>query len=119
MSGSLTTAVIDAYRGGPAAGMLIDLFRLPRGADERHHLRTIETNSDGALNGPLIDGDALLPATYELLFHVGRYFKAQRVAPADAPFLDVVPVRFIIGDASHTHHLALLVSPWSYTAYRG
>lgn len=119
MPGSLTTAVIDAHRGGPAAGMLIDLFRLPRGAGERHHLRTIESNSAGALDGPLIEGDAVVVATYELLFHVGRYFKAQRVAPADAPFLDVVPVRFIIADAGRAYHLALLASPWSYTVYRG
>ena len=118
MPGSLTTAVVDAYRGGPAAGMLIDLFRLPRGAGERHHLRTIETNGEGALDEPLIAGEALLPATYELLFHVGRYFKAQRVSPADAPFLDVVPVRFLIGDAGRTYHIGLLASPWTYTAYR-
>ena len=119
MPGSLTTAVVDAYRGGPAAGMLIDLFRLPRGAGERHHLRTIETNGKGAIDGALIEGEAFLPATYELLYHVGRYFRSQRVTPGDAPFLEVIPVRFVIGDAGRSHHLALLVSPWSYTAFGG
>lgn len=119
MAGSLQTTVIDALRGAPAAAMLVDLFRLPRGAGERHHLRTIETNAGGTIDRPLIEGDDFVPAIYELLFHVGRYFKSQRVTLDDAPFLDVVPVRVTIGDTSHAYHLELLASPWSYTAFRG
>src|SRR5260370_37593771 len=79
MPATLTTAVIDALRGAPAKGMLVDVFRLPRGAGERRHLRTIETNDKGTVDAPLIAGDDLVvPATYELLYHIGRYFKAQR-----------------------------------------
>ena len=118
MPGSLTTAVVDALRGAPAGGMLVDLFRLSRGISERHHLKTIETNAQGAIDEPLIAGDALEPAIYEMLFHVGRYFKAQRVSADDAPFLDVIPVRFSIGDPNRDYHLGLLASPWSYTVYR-
>src|SRR6266852_1060716 len=77
MPATLTTAVIDALRGAPAKGMLVDVFRLPRGAGERRHLRTIETNDKGTVDAPLIAGDDLVvPATYELLYHIGRYFKA-------------------------------------------
>ena len=118
MPGSLTTAVTDALRGAPAKGMLVDLFRLSRGLSERHHLRTIETDDKGSSEGALIEGDALVPATYELLFHIGRYFKAQRVALDDGPFLDVVPVRFAVAHPDLSYRLALLATPWSYTVYR-
>jgi 5-hydroxyisourate hydrolase len=118
MPGNLTTAVIDALRGMPAKGMLVDLFRLPRQAGERRHLRTIETNANGTVDAPLLAGDDLVPATYELLYHIGRYFKAQRVALEEAPFLDVVPVRFTLVDPNRTCHVALVVTPLSYTMYR-
>src|SRR5712692_2796438 len=72
MPATLTTAVIDALRGAPAKGMLVDVFRLPRGAGERRHLRTIETNDKGTVDAPLIAGDDLVvPATYELLYRTG------------------------------------------------
>lgn len=117
-AGQLTIAVVDALRGTPARGMLVDLFRLPRGAGERRHLRTVESEALGRVTAPLLEGDALVPAIYELLFHVGRYFTAQRAALDDAPFLDVVPVRFSIGDVAKPHHVTLLASPWAYTVYR-
>lgn len=122
MAGQLTTAIIDAVHGGPARGMLVDLFRLPGlpgSIAERQHLKTIETDERGAVSTPLLAEEALVPATYELLFHVGRYFRAERARRDEAAFLDVVPVRFTVADATRSYHLALLVSPWSYTAYRG
>ena len=118
MAGNLSTAVIDALRGAPAKGMLVDLFRLPPDLGERRHLRTIETDAGGTSAAPLIEGEALIPAVYELLFHIGRYFKAERMPLEDAPFLDVIPVRFSIGDTSRPCRLILLVSPWTYTVYR-
>jgi 5-hydroxyisourate hydrolase len=117
-SGRLTVAVVDVLRGMPAEGMLIDLFRLPRGAGERRHVRTVETVAGGAVATPLVEGEALVPGIYELFFHVGRYFKAERVALKDALFLDVIPVRFSIADAGKPHHLTLLASPVAYTVYR-
>ncbi len=118
MPATLTTAVIDALRGAPAKGMLVDLFRLPRHVGERHHLRTIETNDKGSVDAPLLAGDDLAPATYELLYHIGRYFKAQRVPLEDGPFLDVVPVRFALTDPNRACHVVLVVTPLSYTMYR-
>ena len=118
MPGSLTTAVIDAQAGRPAAGMLVDLFRLERGIGERHHLKTVETNAKGAIDMPLLTDDALRPATYELLYHVGRYFKAHRVPLDDGPFLDVVPVRFSVAHPERDYHITLIAAPWSYTMYR-
>lgn len=117
-SGRLTVAVVDALRGIPAEGMLIDLFRLPRAASERRHLRTVETTAGGAVAAPLLEGEALVPGAYELLFHVGRYFKAERVPLKDALFLDVIPVRFSIVDGAKPHQVTLLASPVAYTVYR-
>jgi 5-hydroxyisourate hydrolase len=117
MVGGLTAAVIDTMRGAPAAGMLIDLFRLEHGKGLRHHLRTVESAAPGAA-AMLIEAEALVPGTYELLFHVGRYFKAQRVPLGEAVFSEVIPVRLIIADAARPHQLTLLAGPSSYCVYR-
>ncbi|HEY0526965.1 MAG TPA: hydroxyisourate hydrolase [Stellaceae bacterium] len=130
--GLLTTHVLDTSRGAPAAGLLIDLFRLGSKPTERTHLRTIETSTSGHTDGALIEGDALVPGVYELLFHVGRYFRRSGVggvgstaaggggaaAATEPPFLDLVPVRFAIADAAQSYEIALAISPWSYAVYR-
>jgi 5-hydroxyisourate hydrolase len=118
MAGGLTAAVIDTVRGAPATGMLIDLFRLEHGRGQRHHLRTVESAAPGAAAATLIEAEALLPGTYELLFHVGRYFKAQRAPPGEAVFSEVIPVRLIIADTTRPHQLTLLAGPSSYTVFR-
>ena len=113
MSGRLTTEVIDTLRGTAAAGMLVDLFVLPHGGRERHHLKTMETATADA---PVLEPDAFAAGTYELLFHVGRYFKANRATLGDAPFIDVLPIRFTVVTAERDHRVTLLVNPWCYTA---
>jgi 5-hydroxyisourate hydrolase len=77
------------------------------------------TNADGRTDAPLMIGDAFRTGTYELVFAVGGYFKSLGTATADPPFLDVVPVRFTIADPDGHYHVPLLVSPWSYSTYRG
>jgi 5-hydroxyisourate hydrolase len=57
--------------------------------------------------------------TYELVFEVGAYFRSLGTPTADPPFLDQVPVRFSIADPGGHYHVPLLVSPWSYSTYRG
>jgi 5-hydroxyisourate hydrolase len=64
-------------------------------------------------------GDDLRAGRYEIAFHVGDYFRARGVALPEPPFLDVVPVRFAIADASAHYHVPLLASPWAYSTYRG
>jgi 5-hydroxyisourate hydrolase len=109
VSGRLTTHVLDTASGRPAAGIPIALARLD--GDGREELAEVTTNADGRTDGPLLaDGD-LLPGTYELTFSVGAYF--------GRGFLDRVPVRFRIKDADEHYHVPLLVSPWSYSTYRG
>ena len=76
------------------------------------------TNQDGRLDQPLLEGAAFQPGRYELLFHVGDYFRAQGVTLADPAFLDIVPIRFGISEEAH-YHVPLLVSPYGYSTYRG
>ena len=105
---SLTTHVLDTMRGVPAAGMKIELWSV----DQSKILKSVQTNSDGRVDEPLLTGEGIKPGTYELLFFVGDYFGERR-------FLDRVPVRFVISDAAAKYHVPLLVSPWAYSTYRG
>jgi len=105
---ALTTHVLDTARGCPATGMTIELWSI----DQSKLLKTVQTNSDGRSDSPLLSGKEMVAGTYELVFHVGDYFDERK-------FLDRVPVRFIISDAAAKYHVPLLVSPWSYSTYRG
>jgi 5-hydroxyisourate hydrolase len=105
--------------GQPAAGMIIDLYRLGGDGSACDHLLTVQTNADGRVSAPLLTGDALLAGEYELVFHVRDYFETLLSDASASPFLNVVPIRFTIFDASQHYHVPLLVSPWAYSTYRG
>ena len=115
--GRLTTHVLDTSAGVPAAGVAIDVLAQRDG--DWLLLRTITTNADGRADGPLLEGADLQPGQYELRFHAGDYHRAAGVNQGDFPFLDVVPVRFGIADASAHYHVPLLLSPYGYSTYRG
>jgi 5-hydroxyisourate hydrolase len=108
---SLSTHVLDTARGRPAAGVGIELARLADGS--RAILRTTVTNADGRTDAPLLVAGQLEAGSYELVFAVGAYF-----APEPC-FYDDVTVRFVVEQPGQRHHVPLLVSPWSYTTYRG
>ncbi len=111
--GRLTTHVLDTASGRPAAGIRIDLSV---GGDI---LKSVVTNEDGRVDGPLLaDGD-LKAGTYELVFHAGSYFRDQGVALPEPPFLDTIPIRFGIADPDAHYHVPLLLSPFGYSTYRG
>ncbi len=113
--GRLSTHVLDTARGRPAAGVPVALRRI--GADGSHTLLAeAVTDADGRTGAPLLAGDALAPGSYELTFAVGAYF--EDLAPG-APFLDRVPLRFTVSEPDGHYHVPLLVSPWSYSTYRG
>ncbi len=107
MSGYLTTHVLDTARGRPAAGLRIELFRLPG----RDKLAEAVTNADGRTDTPILPQDAFSTGVYELVFHAGEYLD-------DAGFLGEVPIRFIMSEAAH-YHVPLLLSPYGYSTYRG
>ena len=122
--GKLSTHVLDTAHGTPAAGVSIRLVRVEAGVEEE--LCRVETNADGRTAEPLLTGDALRAGTYELHFDVGTYFagrttgtSATDTAPPGSGFLGVVTVRFTVTRPAENYHVPLLVSPWSYTTYRG
>jgi hydroxyisourate hydrolase len=113
----LSTHVLDTVRGGPAAGMRIDLAVLENG--RWTPLKSVHTNADGRTDEPLLAGASMRTGEFRLVFHVAEYFRRQSVALPDPPFLDRVPIRFGIGDATAHYHVPLLCTPWSYSTYRG
>ncbi len=115
--GRLTTHVLDTAQGCPGAGMHLALFRLS-GAD-RALIRSAQMNADGRCDKPLLEGADFMTGEYELVFQAGDYFKGRSIALPDPPFLNEVVLRFGIADASQHYHVPLLVSPWSYSTYRG
>ena len=114
----LTTHVLDTTRGRPAAGVTIELHALSPDGSRELVVRT-QTNGDGRTDAPLIAPAEARAGVFELSFHVGAYFRAQGAAVPEPPFLDVVPIRFAIADPAAHYHVPLLVSPWSYSTYRG
>lgn len=113
-SGRLTTHVLDTALGKPARGLRIDLFRVE--GETLHHLKAVETNDDGRCDGPLLSHETMEAGTYELRFHAGDYFKR---SAETAKFLDIIPIRFGITEETEHYHVPLLVSPFSYSTYRG
>jgi 5-hydroxyisourate hydrolase len=114
--GRLSTHVLDTMRGKPAAGVRIELFAL---STERRLVGEATTNADGRTDEQLLTGEAFHTGIYELLFHVGDYFRAGGAKLPRPAFLDIVPVRFGIAEPDGRYHVPLLVSPWAYSTYRG
>jgi 5-hydroxyisourate hydrolase len=116
--GRLTTHVLDTARGKPAAGVRIMLYRIS-GQSHRKIAETV-TNADGRTDAPMLAGKDLVPGSYELVFCAGAYLRASGQAPAEGLlFLDEIPIRFGIPDATQHYHVPLLISPFAYSTYRG
>ena len=115
--GRLTTHVLDTAHGQPAAGMVVTLYR--RAGDRYESVRSVTTNADGRVDAPLLEGDALVVGHYRLVFAAGAYFRRLGVALPDPPFVDEAVIDFGVADPSARYHVPLLVSPWSYSTYRG
>jgi 5-hydroxyisourate hydrolase len=115
--GKLSTHVLDTAHGRPGAGVSVELYRVDGG--QRTLLKQDATNNDGRCNGPLLEGGALQRGQYELVFAAGDYFAAQGVALPEPRFVDRVTIAFGVADASQNYHVPLVVTPWSYSTYRG
>jgi 5-hydroxyisourate hydrolase len=119
--GKLTTHILDTAHGKPASGVHISILAERGGAWVA--LGTAITNSDGRCDVPLLQDAALSIGRYRLVFHIGPYFRAHVHAlgqAAEQPaFLDDVPIEFGVSDATAHYHVPLLVTPWSYSTYRG
>ncbi len=114
--GRLTTHVLDTARGAPAGALVIELWAMRQSPQL---IKTVTTNSDGRTDEPLLSGADFKAGTYELRFHAGDYLKQAGVKVQQPAFLDVIPIRFGIADASQHYHVPLLLSPFGYSTYRG
>jgi len=114
--GRLTTHVLDTAQGLPAAGVDVILYRV---SPELQELARDQTNHDGRLNQPILEGEDLVAGTYQLVFQAGNYFRKQSSDLAEPLFVDEVVLRFGISDADQHYHVPLLVSPFAYSTYRG
>ena len=119
--GRLTTHVLDTAQGKPGAGIAITVYRVD-GA--RRRVATATTNADGRCDDPLLDGADFAAGVYEIVFGVGEYYgRSGNTLPdpplPDPPFLGEVVLRFGVAAPEQHYHVPLLVSPWSYSTYRG
>ena len=114
----LSTHVLDTMHGSPADGMRVALFTTQ--GEQATLVKRFELNADGRNpDGPLYDNASLKVGTYRLVFDVAGYFKARGVSLPEPNFLNLVSLDFGVADASAHYHVPLLVSPWSYSTYRG
>lgn len=114
----LSTHVLDTAHGKPAAAMRLELYRV-KGSGELELVRRTTTNLDGRTDEPLLGEADMRAGIYEIQFHVAEYFDSQGADMSKPPFLDLIPIRFSIADEDANYHVPLLVSPWSYSTYRG
>ena len=112
----LTTHVLDVYSGKPGKGIKVDLYYISN--DQRNKINSVVLNNDGRTSQPLVEGTNFKEGQYELVFFVGDYFKKITNLPK-IPFLDDVVVKFGISNSKERYHVPLLISPWSYSTYRG
>ena len=114
----LTTHVLDVTRGGPAERVRVELYEFAAGG-ERTLIADVATNADGRTDEPLISADRGARRPVRARLSCGRLFSPPGRKNADPPFLDLVPIRFAIADPAAHYHVPLIVSPWSYSTYRG
>jgi len=115
--GKLSTHVLDTAQGKPGAGVRVELYAVDKG--QRTLLKQEVTNLDGRCNAPLLEGGDLQAGQYELVFAAGDYFAAQGVAMGSPRFIDRVTIAFGVADPTQNYHVPLVVTPWSYSTYRG
>ena len=116
--GYLTTHILDTARGLPASGVVIELFQL-RSNSQRSKSASATTNADGRTDTPILPETKFQIGTFELIFHIGDYFRHHDLVGTPPLFLDQIPIRFGINDATAHYHVPLLISPFGYSTYRG
>ena len=111
----LTTHCLDTFSGKPANGVKVEVYLI---SGKKEKLNSTILNNSGRSDKPLLEGDNFKKGQYELVFFIGDYFKKLTNLPK-IPFLNKVVIRFGVSKADEHYHVPLLVSPWSYSTYRG
>lgn len=118
LAGRLSTHVLDNRDGRPAQGVPLRLCELDDDGTRRVILETV-TNHDGRTDAPLVAGRPIPIGRYELRFDIGHYYAWRKIPTADPPFLQSVPIEFSVAEPEGHYHIPLLVTPWSFSTYRG
>lgn len=113
----LSTHALDTYTGKQAAGIRIDFYRIE--GEQRRLLKSVRANDEGRVTENLLNENDMKVGRYELVFHVAEYYRKAGVPQSNPEFLDVVPIRIAIFDATQRYHVPLYFSPWSFMTYRG
>eukprot|EP00112_Aurelia_sp_Birch-Aquarium-sp1_P022316 Seg6255.3 transcript_id=Seg6255.3/GoldUCD/mRNA.D3Y31 product="5-hydroxyisourate hydrolase" protein_id=Seg6255.3/GoldUCD/D3Y31 len=109
----VTTHVLDVSKGLPGNNLRIQFYQLRK--DKKWNLlRDGYTNNDGRL-GNLITQEKFTPGIYKMVFNLAEYFKKE----GKDYFHPKAEVVFKIKDPKQHYHVPLLVTPYSYTTYRG
>ena len=111
----LTTHCLDTFSGKPAKGVKVEVYYI---SEKKEKLNSTILNDNGRTDKPLLEGANFKEGQYELVFFIGDYFKNITNLP-NIPFLNEVVIRFGISEPDEHYHVPLLVSPWSYSTYRG
>ena len=111
----LTTHCLDTFSGKPAKGIKVDVYTL---SGKKEKINSTTLNNNGRSDNALLEGNNFKEGEYELVFFVGDYFKNITSLPK-IPFLNEVVISFGISNSKEHYHVPLLVSPWSYSTYRG
>ena len=112
--GKLTTHLLDTSMGTPAKEVEIKLYK--RNDSSLKLINSAKTNEDGRCNEPLLSGNLFEEGCYEIEFNIGHYYATKDI---DCPFLKDVVIRFYISNSDENYHVPLLISPFSYSTYRG
>lgn len=115
--GKLSTHVLDTMHGVPANSMAIDLYRVD--GEQRQLLKQVCTNADGRCDQPLLQDGDFQRGIYELVFHAGDYFSTRGVSLPEPRFVDQVTLRFGVAQPTENYHVPLVVTPWTWSTYRG
>jgi 5-hydroxyisourate hydrolase len=115
--GKLTTHVLDTMHGIPGANIQVELFRIE--GEVLTKVKALTTNADGRTDAPVLAGEDFVIGKYQLVFHVANYYRDKGVEIDEIPFLDDVVIRFGLSEKTSHYHVPLLVSPYSFSTYRG
>jgi 5-hydroxyisourate hydrolase len=114
--GYLTTHVLDTYNGKPGSNIKGQIFKIKN--DKKIKIKDFILNLDGRCENPVLENDEFTIGKFEIIFFCGEYFKG--IKNLTKPFfIDDVIIRFGINDENQHYHVPLLVSPWSYSTYKG
>ena len=111
----LTTHCLDTFSGKPAKNIKVDIYFI---TGKKEKINSVVLNNNGRTDKPLVDGANFKEGQYELVFFVGDYFNKIANLP-EVPFLNEVVIRFGVSNPTEHYHVPLLISPWSYSTYRG